>query len=68
MDSVKEYNKALEEAKRRAAKLLKDLSQIQLMEVASNIKVSFSTIMLYKAGNGQSLETAVKIIDHLKTD
>jgi hypothetical protein len=66
MDSIKEYNKSLDEAKKRAAKLLKELPQIELMEVASDIKVSFSTIMLYKSGNGQNLETAIKIIEALK--
>lgn len=66
MDSIKDYNKVLNEAQKRASALLKDLSQIELMEVATSIDVSFSTIMLYKAGNGQNLETAIKIIEALK--
>ncbi len=63
MDSIKDYKKVLEDAKKRASKLLENLSQIELMEVAAAIEVSFSTIMLYKAGNGQNLETAIKIIE-----
>lgn len=66
MDSIKDYNKTLTEAKKKAAKLLKGSSEERLMKVALDIKVSYSTILLYKYGNGQNLETAIKIIEALK--
>jgi len=66
MDSIKDYNKVLTDAKKKASGLLKKCTELEMMQVASSIDISYSTIMLYKYGNGQNLETAIKIIESFK--
>ena len=66
MDSIKDYKKTLMVAKKNASILLRGLPESKLMEVASRINVSYSTIYLYKSGKGENLETAIKIIEALK--
>lgn len=66
MDSVKEYQKTLREAKRKCSVLLGPLSQADLMELGLKLDLSFSSLMNYKSMKGENLETALKIIDLLK--